>query len=347
MEKSYFAAANTERGFVSIFDKVFDASELSHFYIIKGGPGTGKSTFMKKIAAEAEERGLDVEYYYCSADTRSLDGVKIPALGVAIADGTAPHTLDPRFPGACETILNLGENFDIRKLKGNREEIVALTKRCSEHYAAAKRFLKACGEVERAKLENAAKAFDSEKAKKAAARILTKLKTEKGGVSVRYISAIGVRGCAHIDTEEQTAQRTVYITGKYGFPALFMDKLFECVSEAGIRAVRFPNVVMPDKTEGLKIGETLFIVCEDEEAEGESINSMRFVNGEALSLVRGKIRFACKCAGALLEGALCALSHMGSTHDELERYYVRAMDFEKSEALLERIKAEIFEPLTQ
>ncbi|MBE6654332.1 MAG: hypothetical protein E7608_02595 [Ruminococcaceae bacterium] len=345
MKKSYFAAANTERGFVSIFDKVFDVSRLSHFYIIKGGPGTGKSTFMKEIAEDAQERGLDVELYYCSADTRSLDGVKIPALGVAIADGTSPHTLDPRFPGACETILNLGENFDVRKLKENRQEIVELTKRCSEHYAAARRFLQALGEVERARLENAAKAFESEKAKKAAARLLAKLKTEKGGVSERYVSAVGVRGVVHLDTEEQNAQRTIYITGKYGFPTLFMDKLFECVSEAGICAVRFPNVVLPDKTEGLNIGGTVFMVCGDEETEEESINSMRFVNGEALSLVRGKIRFAAKCAGALSEGALGALSHMGRAHDELERYYVGAMDFQKSRTLLEKVKEEIFAPM--
>ena len=72
---------------------------------------------------------------------------------------------------------------------------------------------------------------------------------------------------------------------------------------------------------------------------------MRFVNGEALSLVRGKIRFAAKCAGALSEGALGALSHMGRAHDELERYYVGAMDFQKSRTLLEKVKEEIFAPM--
>lgn len=347
MKKNYFAAANTERGFVSLFDEVFDASSLSHFYIIKGGPGTGKSTLMNEIANEAEERGFDVERYYCSADTRSLDGVKIPALGIAIADGTSPHTLDPRYPGACETILNLGENFNVAKLKENREEIVSLTKLCSAHYAAAKRFLKALGEVERAKLANAAKAFYAEKAKKAATRTVSKLKAEKGGVSVRYLSAIGVRGLAHLDTEEQNAQRTVYVTGKYGFSTLFMDKLLECVLESGLCAVRFPNVVMPDKTEGLSIGGTLFIVYDGEETEKESINAMRFVNGEELSLVRGKIRFAVKCAQALLEGALGALSQMGKAHDELETYYIDAMDFSKSRQLLEKIKTEIFENAEQ
>lgn len=342
MEKSYFAAANTERGFVSLFGEIFNVKKLSHFYIIKGGPGTGKSTFMKKLALEAKARGLDTELYYCSADTRSLDGVKIPSLGVAVADGTPPHTLEPRFPGACDSIIDLGEFFNKEKLKYDREEIISLTERCSSHYAAAKRFLAACGEVERAKLEICSKAFDIKKAKKAARRLLSHLKTEKGEVNTRYISALGVRGRAYIGEAQENAEGCVRVTGKYGFPTLFMEELWNEVRTEGLSAERYPNVLLPERTEGIYIGGTLFIASEDEEAQGDTVNTKRFIDGEALSLLRGKIRFAEKCASALTEGALGALSLMGKAHDELERYYIGAMDFERAEALFEKVKAEIF-----
>lgn len=344
MRKSYFAAANTENGFVSLFDKIFSPKSLSHLYIIKGGPGTGKSTFMYGIAAAAEERGLETEYYYCSADTGSLDGVKIPALGVAMIDGTAPHTVDPRYPGSCETIINLGENFDVPKLKENREEIISLTDRCSEYYSAARRFLRAAGEMKRSSLENAAKAFDFAKAKKAAARMLLRTDAAKGEVSERYISAVGVRGKVHFETSEKSAERVVRVTGKYGFPTLFMSVLMQAVLDAGLCAERYPDVLLRERTEAILVGGTLFAVSEKEAEDGEeSVNSMRFVMHEELSFVRGKLRFAGKCCEALEEGALESLFLMGKTHDELEKYYISAMDFSANEKILQKIIGEIFD----
>lgn len=67
-------------------------------YLIKGRAGTGKSTFLKKIAAAGIERGLEVEQYHCGFDPNSLDMVIVRELGFAIFDSTAPHAYDPEFP---------------------------------------------------------------------------------------------------------------------------------------------------------------------------------------------------------------------------------------------------------
>ncbi|WDC83725.1 ATPase [Caloramator sp. mosi_1] len=89
MGKKYFASANTSAGFVSYFDYVLKGRDK--IYIIKGGPGCGKSSFMHKIGYELEAKGFDVDYVYCSADMDSLDGIVINDLNIAIVDGTAPH----------------------------------------------------------------------------------------------------------------------------------------------------------------------------------------------------------------------------------------------------------------
>ena len=70
---------------------------------------------------------------------------------------------------------------------------------------------------------------------------------------------------------------------------------------------------------------------------------MRFVMHEELSFVRGKLRFAGKCCEALEEGALESLFLMGKTHDELEKYYISAMDFSANEKILQKIIGEIFD----
>ena len=86
MEQSYFLGANTAAGFVSLYGG-FCRGAGDYLRIVKGGPGTGKSGFMRAIAREAARRGFDVELVRCSGDPDSLDGVYIPALRLGWCDG--------------------------------------------------------------------------------------------------------------------------------------------------------------------------------------------------------------------------------------------------------------------
>ena len=89
-----FPGGNTSKGFFSFYNYIISQEEAKRIFILKGGPGVGKSTFMKKTANEMLERGYDVEFMHCSSDNNSLDGVVIPNIGVALIDGTAPHVVD-------------------------------------------------------------------------------------------------------------------------------------------------------------------------------------------------------------------------------------------------------------
>ena len=89
----YFLGANAPTGFYSLYDHLIPPERARAVYILKGGPGCGKSTLMRKIGAWAEEAGLDTEYILCSGDPDSLDAVILPTLAVAIVDGTAPHVV--------------------------------------------------------------------------------------------------------------------------------------------------------------------------------------------------------------------------------------------------------------
>ena len=118
----YFAFMNTSEGFRSFFDDIFDPVVLDAYFIIKGGSGTGKSTIMKKIGDYFEKRGHLTERFCCSSDINSLDGVLIDGR-IAVIDGTAPHTTDPKYPGAVDEIINLSECWDKAKLKNRKKEI--------------------------------------------------------------------------------------------------------------------------------------------------------------------------------------------------------------------------------
>lgn len=132
MIQQYFLGANCGKGFVSLYEG-FPPSDRAFLHIIKGGPGGGKSGFMRAIAEAARERGLDVQQVLCSGDPDSLDGLYIPALGQAWVDGTAPHVEEPRSFGADSDYVNLGSfcrlpmtEHDADRAKALKEEYQAL-----------------------------------------------------------------------------------------------------------------------------------------------------------------------------------------------------------------------------
>ncbi len=65
--------------------------DVAKRYFIKGRPGSGKSTMLKKIGDYATGSGFDIEVYHCGFDSNSLDMIIIPELSVCIFDSTAPH----------------------------------------------------------------------------------------------------------------------------------------------------------------------------------------------------------------------------------------------------------------
>ncbi len=91
--KNRFFGGSTYKGAVNF---VMDLTkDIGKRYFIKGRPGSGKSTYLKKIASAAQERGFDVEVYHCSFDPQSLDMVIVRELDFAVFDSTAPHEFLP------------------------------------------------------------------------------------------------------------------------------------------------------------------------------------------------------------------------------------------------------------
>ena len=60
-KKVFFASSNSYKGFQSYFDLIYNPKNLKKIYIVKGGPGTGKSHLMKSVAEHFEGENY-VEY---------------------------------------------------------------------------------------------------------------------------------------------------------------------------------------------------------------------------------------------------------------------------------------------
>ena len=352
-----FLGANTPSGFVSLFDELYDPYKESRMYIIKGGPGTGKSSFMKKIANTAIEKGLETEFVHCSSDPDSLDAVIIPSLSFAIADGTSPHIVEPKFPGAVENIINLGMFWDQAKMHDDADEIRRLTLENSIYHRRSSRFLSAAGTL----IEESARLFgDSvmeEKLNGFAVRFcmreFPKKKSGKpGSKKLRFLSGITPKGVMMYDeTFDALSSRVIAIEDEYSCIA---GELIERIGEGAVKNgydVIFCPCPMKPKSycEHIIIPEaSLSIITLKSQHKtnlkpNRTIHTKRFMSDDVLRKRKNRLDFNRKLTTELIGQSVEMLKNAKTTHDELEAHYIDKMNFD----LMKEFTDEFIEKLFQ
>lgn len=144
-ERKIFLGGNTPDGFVGFYDQVVDMYDLKKLYILKGGSGVGKSTFIRnfitKVVHHAQQQSVDgpltIDWIYCSQEPTSLDGAIIHELKLGIIDGTRPHMTDPKYPGIVDQIIDLAQFIDNTKLINRKQELQLLMTKKKSHYNKA------------------------------------------------------------------------------------------------------------------------------------------------------------------------------------------------------------------
>ena len=108
----YFLGGNTPSGFYSLYHQLSDPEQFQTLYIIKSGPGSGKSSLMRRVGRHAQAAGLETVEVLCSGDPDSLDALILPRLGAAIVDGTSPHVIEPQCTGVVDRYIDLSGFYD-------------------------------------------------------------------------------------------------------------------------------------------------------------------------------------------------------------------------------------------
>lgn len=128
----YFIGNNTGYKFYSFYPD--ELKRITNVVLMKGGPGTGKSTILKGIASECEKKGYKYEKWYCSGDPYSLDGIYVLDKDFVIIDATSPHAMDPTIPVIKEKIVNLADSLNKEKLIQNKALIEKLLNDKGGHF---------------------------------------------------------------------------------------------------------------------------------------------------------------------------------------------------------------------
>ena len=363
MQKEYFAAINSVHGFVSFFDSIFAGRD--RLYIIKGGPGTGKSTLMRKIAAEAEKNGMDSELIFCSSDPSSLDGVIIPSLDTAIVDGTAPHLMDASLPGTKDEILNLGQYWNADELYARREDIELLGKRKSKAYEKVFKYLAAIGDIESDRFNSVSKRVDKNKLCAYAQRVADSIsrserKHNRADISpeiktspeIRVTGAVSMDGYTYLPTFERISGTQYRIIDRLGIAHMLLDEISALLIKRGISfsvALDAPferkcGIMIP----GADCCITLANKTDTLEAETyvgaaiHSVNMNRFLYSGSVSELKSELHRIEKYKTLLGTEVSSAFESVRKNHFEIEKIYKSAMNFSGVDKAAKQIIRRIF-----
>ena len=337
----FFLGANSSKGFVSAFSRVADREFGERLYIIKGGPGTGKSSLMKTLLGEALKTGDSPEMILCSTDPESLDGIVIASKKCAVIDGTPPHTVEPKYPGVSDRMIPLSECLDSDKLGQEADEIISLCKTNSSLHKKASRHIGASGELLTDNFAIACGLTKTDEVLKAASNLCSVIFDVcfqgEGKEKIRFLSGVTPDGIKIFDkTLSVYADKIIAIDDEYGVvSSVILSAVRKKALSNGYDIITCPCALFPDrKIDHVIIPSLKTAICTKNSFLPISlpnvrvINSKNFYDYEGQKRFKNRLSFNKKSAFELINTASEIIKDAKAVHDVIEKYYVKNMDFD-------------------
>jgi len=333
----FFLGANTPVGFYSLYET--QLRRYRKLYILKGGPGCGKSTFIKAVIEALSVRGEDFEPISCSSDPDSLDGAVFPALDAAIVDGTAPHVFEPKYALSGQYYIDMSRFADLDSISVNRQEIERLTDGYKVHYANAYSLLKSVGALEelKRKLTSGAAARIAARAEGIIRRELkgTDKNVIAGKTTCRFLDSICHRG--HVFRFERACDlcdRVYEIRSDFATGWELIRVIGAAALQRGFHTVSCTSPLSPAVPAHLLIPRlklaflTVPSGCPLPVPPVKTIIADRAIHTKEFFSQRPLLTAAAKSEKTMLTLVQSELKHAYDLHEELETCYSEHIDFD-------------------
>lgn len=333
---SYFPGSNTCRGFHGFFDEILPEAHRRRAYILKGGPGVGKSTLMKRVGKAWETAGKQVDYYWCSGDPDSLDAVVSDRC--MLMDGTSPHVTDPILPGAADNIINLGVCLDEKLLSAHREEVLALNRDMRRCYGRAYRYLTGANAALQDMQEIYRQAADEGAVCNLRMELMAFMQGESGERQRLYAQAVTCKGVVqHLESLER--EKMLCLDLPFGYDA---DALLRPLT-MHLSARGTAHRVFMDPLDGKRPAHVATDRCAvvTFTEKGREARTLPF-DEKLLRREHDTLSFNRAAYDLLLHQAIDSLARAKEIHDVIERIYADAIDYkhltEMQENAVEKMK---------
>lgn len=349
MQRHYFPGGNTSQGFVNLFAGITPPwEEVKRIYVLKGGPGVGKNTFMHRLSERALQKGHDVEYFHCASDAESMDVVRIPAMGLLMLDGTAPHIVDPVTPGAVDGILNLGVYLEEPVLEAQRREIETLMAQNSRGYRHTFAHLAAAGSLQANTDSLYREVMDDSQISAFVKTLFDGVPIASAGKPARerrlFASAFTPQGRRDFMDTVFASPRVYQLKGPTGITSAIVEQVVCAAKSSGMDYELYVSPLLPQKPLHVYLREMNLLLTSNESIErlgSVTVDVSSWLNEAFIRTVQEEINENCQQVAEQLETAIRSLKHTKQNHDEIEALYKQAMDFpalsEYTEAFLDKL----------
>jgi len=351
-----FTASNSYKGFYSLFDEFLRENNDEKVFLIKGGPGCGKSTFMKKIAYRFEKEGYSIERVLCSSDPDSLDGIKIIEKGITVIDATSPHAIDMKYPGVCDSIIDLSRFWNERKLMSSKNDIISISDTISNEYKSVYSILNVAGILYASNISDSNKACNKKIINDYISKHLTQCNftsmSKKGACKKRILNAINCKGTIALNNTVTTLCDSALIIDDESLCIdSFMKKILLYLQKNGYDTIAFYNplfpkkldhIILPKERYGFFTTNKLFNINFSDNIKSKRIDSIKFVDKEKNEQIRSLYNYKKKTVSKLIADATEKLKNIKEMHDKLEKYYIDAMDYDKMDIFSEQFINSLF-----
>lgn len=349
-ECAFFLAANSRRGFVSFFEDFIAESFERDVYMLKGGPGCGKSTLIRRVCQPLARDGEPVEHIYCSSDPDSLDGM-ILSDRLAILDATSPHVTEPSFPGARGGYLALPEFINRHTLREKYPALLTLSAASKEHYAQAYRLIAASAQIDEHVTQSIRPYFAAERLRRRAKGIIAREMPRTGRRGVlkkRFIDGITPHGVLRLSgTIDALCTRIYDLYDSYGFAPILLEPLLEGALAQGYDVYacycpknpeRLLHLLIPALSLGFVTSTPLH------QYEGEPYRRVRVdacVDYSPRRQLRGHARLLSRLSQSLIDDAVAEVAAAHTLHDRIEEIYRPHIDTEALDRRAEEIRRQL------
>jgi len=350
--KNFFPGGNTSRGFHSFYRYILGQDEARRIICIKGGPGTGKSSLMKKVGNYFNDKGYNIEYHHCSSDNNSLDGLVIKELNVAILDGTSPHVVDPINPGAVDEILNMGDCWNEEGFKKYRHNIIDINKKVGKTFQRAYRFFGASKLIydDWCTFNNEALNLDKlnlikENLKQS---LFTTSPSNVGFDRHLFATAFTPNGIITYIENLCDTYKNIYVLK--GGPGTGKSNVLEFLSAEALRHGYYVEIfhtpLIPEKIEHILIPDLNVAILTSNEINnldipGTVIDMKDCLNLSTLEKNKVQMEYDSTEFFTLLNKGLATIKEAKILHDELETSFIPNMDFSKVDKVLAKVLKKI------
>jgi len=336
---NYFSGANTKDGFISYYDNIFNDRDNDKIVNILGGPGTGKSYFMKRLAEEAESLGIECERYFCSSDPASLDALRLysPKTGksMGVCDATEPHPRSLSTPVVTGDIYNVCTFLNREVLIKSKNEILELQEQKKKYYSNAYALLKAAGDLKLAKLKLLKDTVDLNAIRSSIKKTLGKTITntpKRHEIIKRPIAANSMYGKYTLKPQFFNANQVFTVENTYGIGEIYFSEAINFANDNKISVFISPDPTVPELANCLYMPDaSITITLMSPDVSGHKINTDKFKCSDSFKCIRSTLKKCNEAYKNIMDQAYSELAKAKDAHFSLESIYTASMNIKEKD----------------